>query len=294
MTSVEDAAITPLRYSDADIPALIDIWAGVAAALIDIGRACSADEWAAATPCPGWTVGDLVAHLIGIERRMLGEPPPDHVPDWGALPHAQGPVGRFTELDIDLRRSWPAASVIAEAEETVARRLEMLQAGPQDLGVEVMGVFGRAVPIEYMLALRTFDGWAHGQDARTALGRPGDWAGAGGWISAGRMCAALPFIIAKNMQCAPGTIATIDVTPVDHDSVSFDRTVVIDDDGRGNFASVYSSSTPTFAIRCDWGTFSQLACGRLDIHSDDVRRRVDVRGDQELGDRFIEELAITP
>ena len=32
----------------------------------------SLDEWGADTDCPTWTVKDCIAHLVGIEHRILG------------------------------------------------------------------------------------------------------------------------------------------------------------------------------------------------------------------------------
>ncbi len=285
----------PLRYSDAGIADLISIWEGVARDLIALGRDCDVSQWAAATPCPGWSVGDLIAHLIGIERRMMGEPPPDHAPDWANLPHAQGFVGQFTELDVDFRRTSSQANVLVDANEGVAKRLEHLRSGPQERDAEVPGVMGRPVPNHYMISLRTFDIWAHGQDARTALNRPGDLGGAGAWISAGRIISALPIVVAKAMSTPPGTLARIDVTPSVTDSVEFTRLVLVDPDKRGDFVDDTSTTLePTFGIRCDWDVFSRIACGRLDLKSDAVRDRVSSSGDHAMCESFLIEIGITP
>ncbi len=37
-------------------------------------------DWKTPTDCPGWTVQDQIAHLIGGESRLLGLPAPDHTP----------------------------------------------------------------------------------------------------------------------------------------------------------------------------------------------------------------------
>lgn len=291
MTSSSD----PLRYGDAEIADLITIWEGVARDLIALGRDCDATQWAAPTPCPGWTVGDLIAHLIGIERRMMGEPPPDHAPDWSSLPHAQGPIGQFTELDVDYRRAHSQASVLAEADEVVANRLAYLRSGPQERDTDVKGVMGRPVPNHYMISLRIFDMWAHGQDARTALNRPGDLGGPGAWISAGRIISALPIVVAKDMATPPGTLARIDVTSSGDSSVEFVRLVLVDPDKRGVFVDDASMALePTFGITCEWDLFSRIACGRLDVRSDSVRERVTFSGDQQMCESFLVEIGITP
>ncbi len=34
-------------------------------------KAVTPEEWSATTPCPEWTVRDLVAHVVGIHRRVI-------------------------------------------------------------------------------------------------------------------------------------------------------------------------------------------------------------------------------
>ena len=50
---------------------LADVWQDIAG----IGADLSADEWRLPTECPGWSVHDNVAHMIGTERMLLGEEP---------------------------------------------------------------------------------------------------------------------------------------------------------------------------------------------------------------------------
>ena len=37
----------------------------------------SGDDWVTPSRCPGWTVQDNLAHIIGTERMLQGEPAPD-------------------------------------------------------------------------------------------------------------------------------------------------------------------------------------------------------------------------
>ena len=60
--------------------ALAETWG----ALAEVCSELSDTEWALPTECPGWDVKDLLSHLIGIERSIMGEP----VPEW------DGPSGR--------------------------------------------------------------------------------------------------------------------------------------------------------------------------------------------------------
>ena len=49
-------------------------------AIIALGSTFTEQEWKAPTDCPGWTVQDQVAHMLGSESRLLGLPVPDHTP----------------------------------------------------------------------------------------------------------------------------------------------------------------------------------------------------------------------
>ena len=79
-------------------------------------------EWVLATDCPGWTVKDQLSHLIGIERLLLGDPPPpplDDVPD-----HVSNAFGELNEAWVAARRAVPGHEVLDEFIEITNRRFE--------------------------------------------------------------------------------------------------------------------------------------------------------------------------
>ena len=53
------------------------------------------EQWRADTDCPGWTVKDLLSHLVGIERWLLGHPLVDHDP--APADHVRNPLGERNE-----------------------------------------------------------------------------------------------------------------------------------------------------------------------------------------------------
>ena len=59
------------------------------------------DDWEIASPCPGWSVSDLVAHIIDLESQLAGDPQPEHTPDWSSLTHVSSDFGRFNEIGVD-------------------------------------------------------------------------------------------------------------------------------------------------------------------------------------------------
>ncbi len=62
------------------VDGLAEVWSSFAAACVGIGP----EQWDLPTDCPGWTVKDQLAHVIGVERMVMGDeapPPLEVVPD---------------------------------------------------------------------------------------------------------------------------------------------------------------------------------------------------------------------
>lgn len=153
------------------IEALEETWASLRTVLGEL----DAGQWHLPTGCPGWDVQDVVSHISGIERLSRGEPPPDHSlpPD---LPHVRNDVGRATELAVDYRRAWPHEQVFEEFCEVTSERSAELRSDPSGPDDPKMGPFG-VMPYRSVLTLRIFDSFAHEQDIRRAIGRPGNLTG---------------------------------------------------------------------------------------------------------------------
>ncbi len=124
--------------------------------------------WARETGCPGWSVHDQLAHCVGLERRLLGDPDLDPdvvVPD---LPHIRDDIGRFIERDVEARRGTPSAELHAEAREAFARRLDQLgELRPDQLEEETLSLMG-PMRTSRALRMRLFDLVCHERDIRAA------------------------------------------------------------------------------------------------------------------------------
>jgi uncharacterized protein (TIGR03083 family) len=128
-------------------------------------------DWRAPTGCPGWDVHDQLAHCVGLERRLLGDPdldPDVEVPD---LPHLTGDIGRYIERDVQARRASSHEDLRAEAREAFSRRLAALeQLAPDQLTEETTSFFGPMRTASW-LRMRLFDLASHERDIRAAVGR---------------------------------------------------------------------------------------------------------------------------
>lgn len=275
-----------------DLRTLLDAWEGTLRAVGELGKRLTPEQWAAPTECPGWTAGDVVRHLAWIESFLAGRRDPDHEVDWDAHPHVQGDFSRLTEAGVDVRRSVSQADVCAELETLVDVRLAQIMAlDPLSLQTEVMGVFGRPVPLETLLRIRVFDSWTHLQDVRRAAGHPGDLATPGAQVSAYQMARSTPFVLARNLAAPAGTTLRVTVTG----PVAFEQWAGIDDDLRGvEVDELARPETPTVALDTDWETYARLGAGRLDVSDPAVLARLTLSGDPELAARIPESLAITP
>lgn len=270
---------------------MIDIWAESMADLRGVVDELGEEGWRHPSLLPGWSVGDLVAHLSWLERIMLGRYDPAHQPDWSALPHVIDDFGRATEVPVDLRRTWTRAEVLSEFDATIADRHAALLTGPQELSASAVNPFGRTVTLESVLRMRIFDTWVHGQDVRVAVGRPGATETAGARIAAEQIASALGFLWAKRVDAPVGSSLLVTVTPP---GIALARAVARASDGKG--VDVPPPTDPTVALTMSFDDFIQLGCGRTrpDSTPDQARARVAITGDVGLGSRTVAALNIAP
>lgn len=141
------------------------VYDGVLAAVADLDDA----DWTRATGCPGWDVRAQLAHIIGVERMVLGEAlPPDEVPD---APHLRNDFGRLLERDVAARAARTPDELRGEAREVFDRRLAVLRAtSPDELDEEGDTLLGRRRLVS-LLRTRLFDMVSHERDVRAAVDR---------------------------------------------------------------------------------------------------------------------------
>lgn len=269
------------------VPELIDLWQAALETVAALGDAATDEQWRRPTPCPGWSVGDVVAHLIDIEQLMAGSPRPDHEPDWAALPHVQADFGRFTEVGVDVRRAQPREEVVAELRATVALRRSQLDAVPE--GAEVVGPFGNPTSMDRLLRIRIFDTWAHQQDIRTALGIDGGWDTPEAAVSQEQIVRALPYVWARTVGAPEGATVRVEIA-----DPSLPRDVAVEALADGKGADAVPRPDATVWLTASWPDLMRLACGRVDPDDAELRARLVLRGDATLGEALLPALSITP
>ncbi|HLX88533.1 MAG TPA: maleylpyruvate isomerase family mycothiol-dependent enzyme [Acidimicrobiales bacterium] len=258
------------------IAVLAEQWSAIA----ELGDELGTGEWDLPSECPGWTVRDLVSHMIGTERSLLGESAPPAPPT--QAPHVRNPVGASNEAWVEARRSQPGRQVLDEFRDVTGRRLEQLRSfGPERFERAGPSPVGE-VPYREFMQVRVMDCWAHEQDMRVATGRPGHVEGAPAVIALDRMVSALPFIVGKRAGVAEGTSVRFELT------APADRHVdVIVREGRARAEPV---GQPDAVLVFQGDAFWRLCCGRVSGDAALDAGLVAVRGDDEMGRRVVQNM----
>ncbi|MBK3582874.1 maleylpyruvate isomerase family mycothiol-dependent enzyme [Streptomyces microflavus] len=255
-------------------------------AIADLVKPLAEGEWNRRTPCPGWSVRDIVSHVIGMECEMLGDPRPIHT-----LPrdlyHVQNDFTRYMEMQVDVRRHHTAPEMTSELEYVLIRRARQLRNESRAPETMVRAPLGAEQTLEVAHNMRAFDVWVHEQDLRATLGRPGNLDSPGAHITRDVLLAALPKVVAKDAGAPANSAVVLDV----HGPVEFLRTVRVDADGRGSIDGSPSLG-PAVTLSMDWETYVRLACGR--VRHTAVADRIKTEGDQELATAILDHFAVTP
>ncbi|MGW9030973.1 maleylpyruvate isomerase family mycothiol-dependent enzyme [Streptomyces sp. NPDC055722] len=262
-----------------------DAWTHSIEAISELVQPLADSEWNRRTPCPGWSLRDVVSHVIGMDCEMLGDPRPIHT-----LPrdlfHVKTEHQRYMEMQVDIRRHHTAPEMTSELEYTIIRRNRQLRNESRDPGTKMRGPLGTEQTLEEAMRYRAFDVWVHEQDLRTALRRPGNLDSPGAYIARDELVAALPKVVAEDAKAPAGSAIVFDV----HGPVEFMRTVRVDAEGRGSVDGAPSLG-PRVALTLDWETYVGLACGR--ITADLVADRIKAEGDPELTAAILMAFAVT-
>lgn len=237
------------------------------------------DAFAQPSLLPGWTVGDIVAHVVALEVELSGQPLPSHEPDWDALPHADDLFSRYTEIGVDYRRGWTPKRLREELDEVIAVRTEQLTTGPQD-DREIVGIGGLPRSFNHQLRMRCFDIFLHDLDLRDALGMPEPELGEGARVTVDLMANGLGYVWVKKAGAVPGDVLHFVVPEW------VDRWIGVDGAGKG---VQIEPAEPTTSISADVWPYIRLSSGRQpDLES------VSVEGNIQLGSDVVTNLNVAP
>lgn len=241
------------------------------------------DAWATPTDLAGWDIHAVAAHVAHLEALLAGAEHDDV--EIGNAPHAKGMMGQFTEQGVVGRRDRTPDELINEIRSsTTARHTALLADPPTDPAAPAPGLFGAiGWSTETLLKNRPLDVWMHEQDVRRALAMPGGMDSPAARHSAAYLAESLGYVLAKKLKAEPGTTVLLEVEG--HDPLAASVT----DEGRGRLLDGVPDH-PTVGLRTDRESFVVLAGGRRRPDAG----RVEIFGDDALGQRVLDHLAVTP
>lgn len=255
-------------------------WDGIEAVL----AALPEEAWQTPTSLPGWTVHDVVSHIVGTEMMLSGTPTPEV--DIAGRDYVHNDIGALNERWVEHLRTESPAGMLAKFREITTRRKATLSSMPVEEWNTV--TFTPAGPDSYgrFMRVRTFDCWMHEHDIREAVGRPAVDASLGGpdsRLALDEMTSSMGFVVGKKGKAPEGSRVLITLTgPVS-------REIRVAVDGRAALVDDFGGAEPTVAIALDGLQFTRLAGGRPLLP--ERPQSIEYAGDAQVGARIIENLA---
>ena len=242
----------------------------------------SDSEWEQSTSLPGWTVHDVVAHVVGTESMLQGLGTPEADIDVSALEHVRNDIGVLNECWVRKLRGLSHAELLEHFRATAAARREALAAMGEDQWDEMTAT--PAGPDSYgrFMRVRTFDCWMHEHDVRDAVGQPAghrDCASAASRLALDEMAASMGFVVGKLGKAPDGSRVRLELTG------PLERTINVSVDGRAKVVDEFDGE-PTATIALDGLLFTRLAGGRKAVDHDAIT----YGGDEAVGKRVVEHL----
>lgn len=262
------------------VDALDQTWSSIEETL----RPRAARDYDAPTPCPGWSVRDVLSHLIGFESMLHGAPVPEHPGPWPE--YVRNPIGEINEAFVAALRDRPGPEVLTLFHETTRRSLASLRSLSDEEWEKVGWSPEGERPYHRFQETRVLDSWIHLQDIRDALLEPADDHGPGEEIVVNRFEAALPFVLGKRVAAPEGTVVRVNLTG------RLARSILLGVvDGRAR-ALEYSATVPDLEVTTPVALFWRRAAGRISARALLEASATDVRGDAALARSLAEGLAV--
>lgn len=257
------------------VEALDDVWVSMRTLSAELDE----DAWRAPTDCPGWSVADVMAHIIGIEAMTLGEDAPDiDLPDYD---HVGSDIGKMNEVWVESTRSMSKDELLARFDDVTSRRLAWLRSLDEEgFGADAWTPAGPGT-VRDQIPFRIFDSWVHEQDIRRAVDRPGGLDSAGAELTMSRVRDMLGFAVGKLAQAPEGSTVVFSLS--DPLGTTFSYGV----EGRASLLDDVPTD-PTVTVSTSGDTLVRLVCGRTTADEVDIT----ATGDTDLGDRILANLRV--
>jgi uncharacterized protein (TIGR03083 family) len=243
-------------------------------------------QWRAPTPLPGWSVHNVVAHIIGTESVLHGIGTPEADIDVSTLAHVRNDVGVSNECWVRHLSAESGTALLQRFRSLTAdRRKRLTDMSVDDWNAPTLTLVG---PDSYgrFMRVRVFDCWMHEHDIRDALNEPAsdaDLTGPAARLTLDEMVTSMGYMVGKLGKAPDGSRVAIELTG------PLARTIRVAVDGRAQLVDDFGGQEPTATIRLDGVLFTRLAGGRAEPGAGGV----ELGGDQEVASRIVEHLNYT-
>jgi uncharacterized protein (TIGR03083 family) len=265
---------------DRTVAALGEVWTSLGELLGEL----SDDEWRLGSPLPGWSVQDNVAHIVGTEAMLSGEPAPSIEIDRSVNEHVRNDIGVFNEQWVQALRAVPPNEVLSRFREVAGERLAALDAmSEEEWNAESFTPAGKDTFGRFM-QIRVFDCWLHEQDIRDAVGRPGHETGLA--VELDEMATALGFVVGKKAGAAAGQSVTFALT----DGGVVVRELHVEVTERAAVVAALSGPA-TVTLTMPIGVMTRRCAGR--VGADELLDQIAIDGELGLASRILENQVYT-
>jgi uncharacterized protein (TIGR03083 family) len=267
-----------------DKQATVDLLRGEFAAIADLCSALTTERWDVPTCLPGWTVHDVLSHIIGTESMLTGEEVPSA--DVSHLDHMRNPIAESNEIWVESMRSSSGPEALARFRSVTDRRLEALDAMSQaDFDAPSWTPAGRDETYGRFMRIRHYDCFMHEHDIRGAIGEPPRTDVADLRSALDEVETGLGYIVGRRAAVPDGSRVRIDLTG------PLTRTFLVAVDGRAAVVDAFDGP-PTVTVAMPVSLFLRLTGGRDDGRAPESEGLV-ITGDQRLGNQLVANLAFT-
>ena len=262
----------------------VDLLEAEFAALDGLCSGLAADQWDLATCLPGWTVRDVLSHIIGTEAMLAGDPAP--VADTSHLHHMRNPVAEANEVWVESMRPLGGVEVLARFRQVVTRRLEALASMTQaDFDAPSWTPAGRDETYGRFMRIRHFDCFLHEHDIRDAVGGPVRPEAEALDSALDEVATGLGYIVGRRAALPDGSRVLVEL------SGPAPRTFRVAVEGRAALVDSFDGP-PTVGVGMSAMEFLRLTGGRRDLHQVDPDP-IRYSGDRALGEQLVSNLAFT-
>jgi uncharacterized protein (TIGR03083 family) len=267
-----------------DKSAVTDLLRDEFAAMTDLCWSLTDTQWDQPTCLPGWTVHDVLSHVIGTEAMLLGVPAPPA--DVSHLGHMRNPVAEANEVWVESMRPLTGDALRARFADVTGRRMVALEAMSQaDFDAPSWTPAGRDETYGRFMRIRHYDCFMHENDIRDAVGQSPradqpDLRSAMDEVATG-----LGYIVGRRAALPQGSRVRIDLTGLPG------CTYLVQVDDRATVVDHFDDD-PTIGLEMPLSLFLRLTGGRHD-RGPGHGEQVVITGDRTLGEQLVANLAFT-